>query len=211
MIMKRRFSSAFLLRAALVGGFIAGCNQAPLRDRPTRIVASRVPLRTSVAATPQLVPVPTEVAAEPAVKAELPEPVTGESGLGAVSTNFARGPQTEERKSYVDTTAQPSFGHAPDYTWLAGEVQYSSINKRWRLRYASVDEDDVYGGSVTLSADSPLDGLKDGMLIRVQGELESPGEKRIAPPYRAANYHALNQSTESNQPIRQAGAAVPSR
>src|SRR5262249_48796028 len=44
------------------------------------------------------------------------------------------------RKSFVDLTAAPCFGHAPDYSWVSGQVEYSRVRKEWRLRYASADE-----------------------------------------------------------------------
>src|SRR5699024_3491236 len=70
------------------------------------------------------------------------------------------------RRSYTDVTAAACFAHGPDYGWLCGRVEYSRLSKGWRLRYASVDEDDRYGGSVTLVPDPKLDILKDGQYVR---------------------------------------------
>src|SRR5438067_1384359 len=64
--------------------------------------------------------------------------------------NFPRAEPAPQRKSYVDLSAAPCFAHAPDYNWIIGQVEYSSIAKQWRLRYTSVDEVDRYGGRVAL-------------------------------------------------------------
>jgi hypothetical protein len=75
------------------------------------------------------------------------------------------------RRSYTDVTAAPCFAHARDYTWLCGRVEYSRLSKGWRLRYASVEEADRFGGSVTLVPDPKLDALKEGQYVRVAGHL----------------------------------------
>jgi hypothetical protein len=88
------------------------------------------------------------------------------------------------RRSFVDTTAHPCFGHAADYSWVSGQVQILRLSKGPRLRYASIDEADPYGGSVTLVEDSRLAGLSDGQYVRVSGHLLNPEVSAIAPPYR---------------------------
>jgi len=113
-----------------------------------------------------------------------------------------RGEEAPQRKSFTDISAHSSFGHAPDYSWLSGEVQYSRISKGWRLRYASVDEDDPYGGSVTL-VEQPLPrGLKDGQFVRVQGHLDSPGAKGISPPYQIDSVQPIEASASPAAPAQ---------
>ena len=73
------------------------------------------------------------------------------------------------RRSYVDITAKPCFAHAPDYSWLQGELTYLHSRNCWRIRYASVDEDDKYGGGVYLTETGPMDNFKDGQLVRIEG------------------------------------------
>jgi hypothetical protein len=75
-------------------------------------------------------------------------------------------------------------GHAEDYSWLCGEVQYDHISKGWRLRYASLDEVDRWGGAVILVADGSLQSLKDGQIIRVRGNLINQEGRKGAPAYR---------------------------
>jgi hypothetical protein len=96
-----------------------------------------------------------------------------------------------QRKSFVDPTAQPWFGHAEDYSVLTGEVQYSPFEKSWRLRYASLDESDPYGGSVTLIGVTKSDALKDGDYVRVQGHLVSTERKESAPPYKVSSVQPI--------------------
>lgn len=215
--MKRLWSSASLINATLVAGFVIGCNQAPRTQAPLprmMPMASAPVVQSVPMASAPVVQQPVQVAqAQPiqeAPKAAEPTPTETKPALTAIPTSFARGPQDEARKSFVDTTAQPGFAHAPDYSWLTGEVQYSSISKSWRLRYASVEEDDTYGGSVTLSQESRIDGMKDGMIVRVMGQLEMPIERGIAPLYRAGSYQVVKQPMDgSHSTISLTGATVP--
>jgi hypothetical protein len=87
------------------------------------------------------------------------------------------------RRSFADVTADACFAHAKDYGWLRGRVEYSRLSKGWRLRYASVDEDDRFGGSVTLADGSPLRALKDGDLVEVRGRLADPAADSASPVY----------------------------
>lgn len=99
---------------------------------------------------------------------------------------FPRHEGPAKRRSYVDITASQAFGHAEDYSWLCGRVEHSRLSKGWRLRYASVDEADRYGGSVTLMDDGNLQDLKDGMIVRVRGRLSDPEAGGSSPPYRVS-------------------------
>jgi hypothetical protein len=95
---------------------------------------------------------------------------------------FPRRETGPARRSYTDVTAAPCFAHAKDYGWLCGRVEYSRLSKGWRLRYASVDKPDRFGGSVTLAPDSKLDALKEGQYVRVNGRL-ADGAAGLSPPY----------------------------
>jgi hypothetical protein len=97
------------------------------------------------------------------------------------------------RKSFVDISAHPCFSHNADYTSLTGQLQYSRHTKAWRLRYASVDEVDPYGGSVTVADDSRLTGMKDGDYVRVQGSFVNSADQGIAPPYEVSSIQLLTK------------------
>ena len=96
---------------------------------------------------------------------------------------FPRNEPPPPRRSFADVTADACFAHAKDYGWLRGRVEYSRLSKGWRLRYASVDEDDRFGGSVTLADGIHLHSLKDGDLVEVRGRLADPAADSASPLY----------------------------
>ena len=104
----------------------------------------------------------------------------------SASTIPANGPSATppRRRVFADITAHPAFAHAPDYSWLVGQLAYSHTRRTWSVRYASVDETDRYGGSVTLDSGTNLQQLQEGMLVRVQGRLLDPDTTTPAPRYR---------------------------
>jgi hypothetical protein len=95
------------------------------------------------------------------------------------------------RRAYVDLTAQPWFGRADDHSWLSGQVLYSTSTNTWRLHYASVDDNDAYGGTVTLLAGDQLKGLKDGQSVRVHGRPIDPDRREAGSPYRVASFEVI--------------------
>jgi hypothetical protein len=151
------------------------------------------------AATPQLA----ELAQNPTNAA--PEELTWMVPETSNNPAVTRGEPPPARRSFVDTTAQPFFDHAADYTWLQGQVEYSHLSKAWRLRYAPVDSEDVYGGSVTLEDGPLVKNLKDGQYVRVEGcinkvELVQTGtstsfrqDRSIAPLYRVDGVKPIQQ------------------
>jgi hypothetical protein len=83
-------------------------------------------------------------------------------------------------------------GHAEDYSWLRGEVQYDHISKGWRLRYAGLDEADRWGGAVILISDSALDKLRDGQIIKVQGHMIDSENRKGTPMYRTESIAVMD-------------------
>jgi hypothetical protein len=94
----------------------------------------------------------------------------------------------------VDLTAAPCFGHAPDYHWLSGQVEYSRLANGWRLRFASVDEVDRYGGCVTLVQNKDLDRLKDGQYVLVQGHLNNPNDTHRSPAFHVESFRTISST-----------------
>ncbi len=97
---------------------------------------------------------------------------------------FVQFPRTDVgplRKSFADLSAAPCFAHAPDYTWIVGRVEYCNTKKEWRLRYASVDESDGFGGRVTLVQNQHVQLLAEGMYIQVHGHLVNPASAGSGP------------------------------
>jgi hypothetical protein len=108
---------------------------------------------------------------------------------------FPRGEPAPARRSFVDTTAAPCFNHAPDYNWIIGQVEYSRISKEWRLRYASVDEPDQYGGHLTLIENHHVSLLHDGLYVHVRGHLVNEDSSGLGKAYyRIESFRGLDSA-----------------
>lgn len=97
------------------------------------------------------------------------------------------------RRSYADITAKPEYSHASDYTWLVGELHFYPQKNQWRLRYASIDNEDKYGGSVTLEAQQQLKDLQSGQMVRVEGEMIDAESRDASPRYRVKDVIPLKK------------------
>ena len=85
------------------------------------------------------------------------------------------------------------YGYDPDYQWLRGKLEYSQIDRRWKLRYIPLDgETDEFGGSVVLPDASVLSGCERGDFVEIRGQLGTQNaEKEFAPIYRATEVKRL--------------------
>ena len=112
--------------------------------------------------------------------------VTAGDSVAVVTAAVAEA--TEPGKTTATGFAPKSnYGHDADYTWLRGRLEYSQIDRRWKLRYIPIDgETDRYGGSVVLPDPSLLGGCERGDFIEARGQIDllNP-KKRFAPTYRA--------------------------
>jgi hypothetical protein len=93
-------------------------------------------------------------------------------------------------------TAHPlGYAHALDYSMLVGELNYNPRQGTWRLRYTTVDDEDRYGGSVTLvGADPMLHDYKSGQVVRVHGSLADPDSRLPSPAYRVTEVEAAGSA-----------------
>ena len=98
------------------------------------------------------------------------------------------------RRSFADITVKPGFAHAPDYSWVAGELQFLHARKVWRVRYASVQEEDRYGGGMTLVEAGPMTEFQDGQMVRVEGEVADVTSRESE--YRVHHIEPLAKSPE---------------
>jgi hypothetical protein len=108
----------------------------------------------------------TEVASEPSPKATIATPVLEPAPLPAAP--------------------KPAMGYANDYTWLRGTLEFSAIDRRWKLRYIPIDgATDRFGGSVILGESADLDGFRPGELVEVRGRVgrRTSSASDFAPPY----------------------------
>jgi hypothetical protein len=79
----------------------------------------------------------------------------------------------EISKHYLDKVA-----NADDYSWVTGQLFYIHVHSDqgiWVVRYAPVDKEDRYGGSVVLAPVAPMTGLREGDLVTVHGEVLNQG------------------------------------
>ncbi len=83
------------------------------------------------------------------------------------------------------------YGHAADYSWLSGELEYLQTRQVWRLRYALADQEDRYGGTVILVGEGLPANCKAGQLVRVEGQLLNPDSDRPRPPYRVRTFQVM--------------------
>jgi hypothetical protein len=141
---------------------------------------------------------PTDAAPPPPVPQAvyLPPPVPGGEVRQARAVVAAPAPRSRSvdaprRRAFVDLTAQPWFGHGDDHSWLNGQVQYLRSANTWRLHYASVDDNDPYGGTVTLVGDDALRKLKDGQYVRVCGSPVEPDRREAGSPYRVTSFEVV--------------------
>ncbi len=118
--------------------------------------------------------------------APAPKPTADPKGWQVISSSVHETRFT--RRTFTDTTANPAFDHAPDFTWLVGELQQAGPDA-WCLRFASV-EDDV--DTVSL-VDVPASAqLKAGQMVRVEGKLVDPHAHESRPAYHVAAIHPVN-------------------
>jgi len=90
-----------------------------------------------------------------------------------------------QRRSFADITARAEFDHDHDYAWLVGSLNYVPQKQQWRLRYTSIDDEDKYGGSVTLDVGPQMmKPYNDGDLVRVSGAVVDPDSREPSPLYR---------------------------
>ena len=101
------------------------------------------------------------------VSAEVPIDGSATSSQSATTSSVASG----------EFSAKSHYGHAPDYTWLRGRLEYSQIDGKWKLRYIPIDgQTDDFGGSVILPSTSMLSGYERGELVEVHGRIGVPGD-----------------------------------
>ena len=89
--------------------------------------------------------------------------------------------------SSAASTPPPSlYGHDPNYAWLRGKLEYSQLERGWRLRYVPAEgQADQYGGSVVLSDAKLLAGYERGDFVEVLGKLTpaASADRASAPSY----------------------------
>lgn len=88
-----------------------------------------------------------------------------------------------------------AFEHSADYSSLTGTLMYVHADGGyWMVRYASIDQEDRYGGSVVLARDAEMADYREGDLISVRGDIiqEKTSTSLNSPLYRVSDI-ALKQ------------------
>jgi hypothetical protein len=101
---------------------------------------------------------------EPAAAPPLSKPPV--SATPAVRTG--NGPPPTETVSRSGPAA--IYGHSPDHAWLQGVID-KHYHGHLELRYRDPSEEDDWGGKVILEDDPRLAQVKDGDVVRVEGEI----------------------------------------
>ena len=89
-------------------------------------------------------------------------------------------------------------GHAADYSWLTGQLQYVHADGGlWVLRYASVGEQDKFGGSVILAPTVNMKNFREGDLVSVRGDIVNEARASLfagGPLYRPSSVDMLERA-----------------
>jgi hypothetical protein len=205
---------SWLGASALSGLMIVGCShaqrqsnatvaQGPMTSAPMVSTAPYQPMTSTPVVTQPVVVAPEE----PLARVSLPSPVVIEEPKRVMQpvSYAAPTPLPKEtivpmagpadrpvsRRSYADITANPCYAHAADYSSLTGELQLIHPSNIWCLRYASVEEEDRYGGSVTLIETGPMTEYTSGQCVRVEGQLVNPDSRERSPAYRVRSIQRL--------------------
>jgi hypothetical protein len=163
-------------------------------QQPNVVIAQKPPLDFSsplkqeprpALPEPKVVPVEPQIV-PPAPKAVEPEPKAAEPEH-QVTTAPVSPEVTPLRRSFPDITARPEFAHSADYSSLTGTLSFIPQKNQWRLRFASIDEEDRYGGSVTLEGGSKMSDYHDGQIVKVGGAIVDKESREPAPLFRVSD------------------------
>jgi hypothetical protein len=97
-------------------------------------------------------------------------------------------------KEVKHSPGQSNFGRAKDFSWLMGQLRRVHVNGgNWKIRYAPIDVQDRWGGSVILADDARIDRFKDGDFVYVEGEMLAtrPTVYLAGPLYRVSTIRPL--------------------
>jgi hypothetical protein len=83
------------------------------------------------------------------------------------------------------------FGRSENFDTITGQVQI--FRKVHRLRYAPVEQEDIFGGVVILEGADDFNVLKDGQTVRIRGALIPPSDRSSPARYRVQSIMVLEQ------------------
>ena len=151
-------------------------------------------------AVPRPVVVNTPTPAEPPVVQSQLMPATHSTTtvttvpLGAEMTLAGR-PNFDIKRAYEGRT-----GNALDYSWVTGQLYHIHADGGlWVVRYAPLDKEDRFGGSVVLSSTASMAGCREGDLVTVRGEVIDEGRASKflgGPAYRASSIDLIARTAD---------------
>lgn len=133
------------------------------------------------------------------------EPVEQQATTTGPQASFAgfRGSASDEpggqtSQSSSSQSSSQRYAHDRDYTRLSGRLEYSNIDRVWKLRYipaGGIDGDnDEFGGSVILPDVQELDQFESGDFVEIEGEPlpREANDSGYAPRYDLRRIASLN-------------------
>jgi hypothetical protein len=110
----------------------------------------------------------------PAPKAA-PKKMPSDKGTGGDGPSASLTIEPETKNPFeLNRRYESSVEHAADYSSLTGQLFYVHADGGlWVLRYAPLWKEDPNGGSVVLTRELNMDGLHEGDLVTVHGEILS--------------------------------------
>jgi hypothetical protein len=149
-----------------------------------------VPSGSNYATMPQPTVVDTKIVEAPKAPEAVDDNTIEQTRLANVIPEPA---EKVHRRTYADISADPCFAHAPDYSSVTGELYHVKKSDVWTVRYASTDEDDQYGGKVTLTDMGAMEGLQSGQMVQVEGRMADPDSKEPCPKYQVHSIHPVKK------------------
>jgi hypothetical protein len=135
---------------------------------------------TSVASPMSLAPMPMGAATTAVPLVTTAEPPQAQPVVPVAAQTF---------DATVEKRFQEKVGHGEDYSWITGQLLYVHVDGGlWVIRYASVGEEDKYGGSAVLAPAVNMKNYREGDLVSVSGEVLDQG--RASPHLGGCLYRA---------------------
>jgi hypothetical protein len=190
------------LLAALTTGCRNANNTCPCASGSNVASASGVAHTSRMTTPTSIQAAPVEVAVVPAAPAEPAKQPEGDKDTIQQVGGLPQHETAPVRRTFTDLTANPAFAHDPTYRRLVGTLDYSHFHNSWTLRFASVEEEDQYGGSVTLVETGPMTSFQSGQLVRVEGFLVNPEDARPRPTYHVQSIRPMDRVETGSFPSR---------
>jgi hypothetical protein len=104
--------------------------------------------------------------------------------------------QGSNQSSTQSSDTETMYGHGENYEWLMGVLQRVHVpRKGWKVRYAPLDQQDRWGGSVVPAADVRMDEFEEGDNVFVEGEVirDRASLYLAGPRYRITTIRRVNE------------------